>query len=67
MPSPLARALLALAVVLAAKLDGKPLDTVEDFLGELRQHRPGDRVNLTIVRDGREQQMTATLADNPNG
>jgi len=50
-----------------AKLDGKPLDTVEDFLGELRQHRPGDRVNLTIIRDGREQQMTATLADNPNG
>jgi len=68
MPSPLARALLPLAVVLAAKLDGKPLDTVEDFLGEHDgQHRPGDRVNLTIIRDGREQQMTATLADNPNG
>jgi serine protease DegQ len=49
------------------KLDGKPLDTVEDFLGELRQHRPGDRVDLTIVRDGRERQVTATLADNPNG
>jgi hypothetical protein len=22
--------------------------------GELRQHRPGDRVTLTVVRDGRE-------------
>jgi serine protease DegQ len=48
-------------------LDEQRLDTVEDFLGELRQHRPGDRVNLTIVRDGREQQVEATLADNPNG
>jgi serine protease DegQ len=48
-------------------LDGQRLDTVEDFLGELRQHRPGDRVDLTVVRDGREQQVAATLADNPNG
>jgi hypothetical protein len=32
-----------------------------------RRHRPGDRVTLTVVRDGREQQLTATLADNPNG
>jgi serine protease DegQ len=49
------------------RLDDQRLDTVEDFLGELRQHRPGDRVDLTVVRDGREQQVTTTLADNPNG
>jgi serine protease DegQ len=49
------------------KLDGKPLDTVEDLFGQLRQHRPGDKVTVTVVRDGREQQVTATLADNPNG
>ena len=49
------------------KLDDKPLDTVEDFFGELRQHHPGDKVNITIVRNGREQQLTATLADNPQG
>jgi serine protease DegQ len=47
--------------------NGKPVDTVEDLFGELRRHRPGDRVTLTVVRDGREQQLTATLADNPNG
>jgi putative serine protease PepD len=49
------------------RLDDKPIDTVEDLFGELRQHRPGDRVTLTLIRDGREQQITATLADNPNG
>ena len=49
------------------RFDDKPIDTVEDLFGELRQHRPGDRVTLTIVRDGRERQLTATLADNPNG
>jgi S1-C subfamily serine protease len=49
------------------KLDGKALDTVEDLFGQLRQHRPGDKVTITVFRDGREQQATATLADNPNG
>jgi S1-C subfamily serine protease len=49
------------------RLDGKPVDTVEDLFAELRRHRPGDRVTLTVVRDGREQQLTVTLADNPNG
>jgi serine protease DegQ len=49
------------------RFDDKPVETVEDLFGELRQHRPGDRVTLTVVRDGREQQLTATLADNPSG
>jgi S1-C subfamily serine protease len=49
------------------KLGGKPLDTVEDLFGQLRQHRPGDQVTIAVFRDGREQQVTATLADNPNG
>jgi serine protease DegQ len=49
------------------KLDGRPLNTVEDLFGQLRQHRPGDKVTITVFRDGREQQVTATLADNPNG
>jgi serine protease DegQ len=49
------------------RLDDKQIDTVEDLFGELRQHRPGDRVTLTVVRDGREQRLTATLADNPTG
>jgi serine protease DegQ len=48
------------------RLDNQPTDTVEDLFGELRQQRPGDRVTLTVIRDGREQQLTATLADNPN-
>jgi serine protease DegQ len=49
------------------KLDDKPLTTVEDLFGELRQHHPGDKVNITLIRNGREQQVTATLADNPTG
>jgi serine protease DegQ len=49
------------------RLGDKPVGTVEDLFGELRQHRPGDRVTLTVVRDGRPRQLAAALADNPNG
>jgi S1-C subfamily serine protease len=49
------------------RIGDQPVDTVEDFFGELRQRRPGDRVQLTIVRDGREQQVSVTLGENPNG
>jgi serine protease DegQ len=47
------------------RIGDQPVDTVEDFFGELRQRRPGDKVQLTIVRDGREQQVTVTLGENP--
>jgi serine protease DegQ len=49
------------------RIGDQPVDTVEDFFGELRQRRPGDRVQLTIARDGREQQVTVTLGENPGG
>jgi serine protease DegQ len=49
------------------RMGDKPLDTVEDFFGELRQRRPGDKVQLTLVRDGREQQVSVTLGENPGG
>ena len=42
------------------------MNTVEDLFGELRQRRPGDKVQLTLVRDGREQQVNVTLADRPS-
>ena len=49
------------------RMGDKPLDTVEDFFGELRQRRPDDKVQLTLVRDGREQQVSVTLGENPGG
>ena len=47
-------------------MDDAAIDTVEDLFAELRRRKPGSQVRLTIVRDGREQQVTATLADRPN-
>ncbi len=36
-----------------------------DLLGTLRDYRPGDTIDLTVVRDGEEQQFEAELAENP--
>ena len=48
------------------RMDDATVDSVEDLFGELRQRRPGSQVRLTLIRDGREQQVTVTLADRPS-
>jgi S1-C subfamily serine protease len=40
---------------------GTSVATVEAFLGELRGVDPGDRTELTIVRDGKEQKLPVTF------
>ena len=39
--------------------------TVEDLLGALRRHKPGDKVSVTIVRKGEESTVDVTLGDFP--
>jgi serine protease DegQ len=46
-------------------IDEARIDTVEDLFGELRQRRPGTQARLTVIRDGRSQEVTVTLADRP--
>ena len=41
--------------------------TYGDLLGVLRDYRPGDTIDLTVVRDGEEQQFTVELGENPQG
>jgi serine protease DegQ len=42
-------------------LDGKRIETVEDLFAELNERRPGDRVAITVVRDGERRRFTAVL------
>jgi hypothetical protein len=42
---------------------GMTLKTLEDFTFALRGRRPGDRVDVTIVRDGREHETHAVLEE----
>lgn len=44
---------------------GEPADVVEDLIGILRRQAPGDTVTVTLVRDGREQELSVTLGERP--
>lgn len=43
------------------KMDGKKLHKFNDLQEALSKHRPGDKVQLTIVRDKKEKEVTVTL------
>jgi serine protease DegQ len=49
------------------RMGNRELEGVEDLLDELRQHKAGDRVQITLVRGGRTQQVEVTLAERPPG
>jgi putative serine protease PepD len=42
-------------------IDGESIDTSTDVANAVRDHEPGDQVELRIERDGEEQTITATL------
>jgi S1-C subfamily serine protease len=44
-------------------LDGKPVRSVSDLLDVLEEREAGDRVRVTVLRDGQEQQLAAPLAE----
>jgi len=46
-------------------LDGKPVQTIDDLLGLLEQHQPGDTISITILRGTEkiEQKITLGLSE----
>jgi len=49
------------------ELGGEEIRTVEDLFAQLRQRRPGEQVDVTVVRDGERRQLRATLDERPAG
>jgi S1-C subfamily serine protease len=47
------------------KIDGAPVREDADLARSLEDKRPGDRVTLTIVRDGATRQVSVTLGTRP--
>lgn len=45
--------------------NGRPIDTVEAWMPLLAEHNPGDKVTITIVRDGKEMTVECTLKARP--
>jgi putative serine protease PepD len=64
--SPAAKAGLQAGDLVVA-LDGQTVTSQDDLISRIRDHKPGDRVTLKVVRDGNEQTVTVTLTDRPAG
>ncbi|MGI5530255.1 trypsin-like peptidase domain-containing protein [Streptomyces syringium] len=43
------------------KVDGVPVHSGQELIVKIRSHRPGDRLGLTVERDGRERTVRLTL------
>ncbi len=48
-------------------LNGEAVDGVDDFRAVLSRSKPGDEVKFKILRDEKEQELKATLAQSPGG
>jgi S1-C subfamily serine protease len=44
-------------------VNGQPVTDIDDLLSELENHRPGDRVTLTVSRGGQVRKQAVTLGE----
>ena len=44
------------------KIDGKTIRTFDDLSGTITSHKPGDTIQLEIVRGGKTMTVSVTLA-----
>jgi S1-C subfamily serine protease len=47
------------------KVDGRDVRTDDDLTAAIAGRKPGDKVSITIVRDGKDKAVEVTLADRP--
>ncbi|MET7442565.1 PDZ domain-containing protein, partial [Streptomyces sp. NPDC005568] len=43
------------------EVDGRPVHSGEELIVRIRAHRPGDRLELMLERDGTEKPLTLVL------
>jgi S1-C subfamily serine protease len=48
------------------EVDGRAVDGADALRRAIDSHKPGDRVRLTVVRDGDERTVTVTLGERPS-
>jgi serine protease DegQ len=47
-------------------IGGTPTPTTSELYEALRDHKPGDKVEVRVIRDGAEQPVTVTLGERPS-
>jgi S1-C subfamily serine protease len=44
-------------------IDGKAIESTDDYMSFMEKHKPGDSVTITTRRDGRQKEFKVRLAD----
>ncbi|MFO7777511.1 MAG: trypsin-like peptidase domain-containing protein [Nitriliruptoraceae bacterium] len=52
---------------LVVAIDGEEVSTMAELAGRIQQRRPGDDVEVEVLRDGEESSVTVTLEERPTG
>ncbi len=50
---------------IVTEIDGEPIASMEDLIDVVDAKRPGDEIELTVLRGGETRQVTVTLEDRP--
>jgi putative serine protease PepD len=45
--------------------EGKPVNSTQEIATEIDRHKPGDRVTVTILRNGRKMDLPIVLREAP--
>ena len=48
---------------LIVAVDGKPIKSEADLYSVMDEHKVGDQVSVTIIRDGQKQDVPVTLGE----
>jgi S1-C subfamily serine protease len=57
---------LVLGGDIITQVDGKPVRSGDQLASSVAAHKPGDEIQLTIVRDGKQQKLQVKLGDRPS-
>jgi S1-C subfamily serine protease len=52
---------------LVVSIDGNAVENYSEMIAAIRDHQPGDKITLGVVRGGNETTITATLTERPAG
>jgi len=47
------------------KIDGRPMRSIDDVVTTIARERPGQKVQVEVLRDGKPKTVTVTLSDRP--
>ena len=47
-------------------LDGKPIGNTDELIVEVRGHKPGDHMRLTVIHRGKRLDFDVVLAEQPD-